>query len=122
MTSKTELFEIYPAWRDEAGADVFRVMLNAEHAVFGGHFPDNPILPGVCSLMIVRECAWQTAGVRLRYVAVKESKFLSAITPDADLTVKLKLSEEENTYSLNATISSGETIMLKLKATLTSDE
>ena len=32
-----------------------RVKLNSNHEIFSGHFPDNPILPGVCALQIAKE-------------------------------------------------------------------
>lgn len=96
----------------------FRVRLNADHAVFAGHFPGNPVLPGVCSLQIVRECASLLAGRPLRYVSIRESKFLSVITPDTLLEVDVRLADG----NLTATISGGGATVLKLKATLESDE
>ena len=115
-----ELFEIFPG-REEG---TFEVRLNPHHAVFGGHFPGNPVLPGVCSMMIVRECASLLAARPLRYASVRESKFLAAITPDIRLEVRVKLSDPdaEGDYPLDAVIRHGETIMLKLKARLTPDE
>ncbi len=101
---------------------IFEVRLNPGHAVFQGHFPGNPVLPGICSLMIVRECASRMAGRPLEYASVRESKFLAAITPDNHLTVDLKLSNDNGDYLLAATICCGETTMLKLKARLKSDE
>ncbi len=106
--------------RPESG--LFEVRLNPSHAIFRGHFPGNPVLPGVCSLMIVRECASLSAGVPLRYASLGESKFLAAITPDARPTVGLKLSKDSGGYTLGATIRCGETVMLKLKARLEPDE
>lgn len=111
------LFEIISGRED----GVFEVRLNPDHAVFQGHFPGNPVLPGVCSLMIVRECASRTVGLPLRYVSVRESKFLATITPDARLTVELKLSTDGSDFPLDAKICCGETIMLKLKARLKSN-
>jgi 3-hydroxyacyl-[acyl-carrier-protein] dehydratase len=104
-----------------AGAEqgTFEATLNPDHAVFAGHFPGNPVLPGVCSMMIVRECASRMAGKQLRYAAVGECKFLSAITPELELKIRLNINYD---FSLNATIHCGETVMLKLKARLTTDD
>ncbi len=116
-----DLYEIFPG-REQG---TFEVGLNARHAVFGGHFPGNPVLPGVCSMMIVRECASLLAARPLRYASVRESKFLAAITPDARLEVRVKLSNDADAggaYPLDAVIRHGETTMLKLKARLTPDE
>lgn len=100
----------------------FEVRLNSDHAIFQGHFPDNPVLPGICSLMIVRECASRLAGMSLEYASVREGKFLAAITPENSPMVRLKLSDVGGVYSLDATICCGETTMLKLKACLKSNE
>ncbi len=108
------LYEISPC----AEEGLFEVRLNPGHDIFEGHFPGNPVLPGVCSLMIVRECASRMAGVPLRYASVRESKFLAAITPENRLDIRLKLTEEGDNHQLSATINSGDTTMLKLKADL----
>ncbi len=106
----------------------FRVRLDPQHAIFRGHFPGNPVLPGICSLMIVRECASRMAGAPLRYNCVQESKFLSAIIPAPDtlLAVRIKLSQgpQAGQYGLDATIQDAEAgvTMLKLKASLQPDE
>jgi 3-hydroxyacyl-[acyl-carrier-protein] dehydratase len=113
-----ELFSI-TACPEEGRSEV---LLNPDHAIFRGHFPDKPVLPGVCSMMIVRECASLIAGRPLRYASVRECKFLAAITPDASLSVEVRLTPEEDDYRLDATIESGETTMLKIKARLTADE
>jgi 3-hydroxyacyl-[acyl-carrier-protein] dehydratase len=101
---------------------LFEVRLNPDHDLFRGHFPDNPVLPGVCSMMIVRECASLIAGRSLRYAAVRECKFLAAITPGDSLSVRLRLTTEDDDHTLDATIHHSETTMLKLKARLIPDE
>lgn len=47
----------------------FRVRLDAAHPVYAGHFPGNPVLPGVCTLQIVRECLERGTGRRHRFTA-----------------------------------------------------
>ncbi|MBK7285755.1 MAG: hypothetical protein IPI95_00850 [Flavobacteriales bacterium] len=38
------------------------VHLDEHHAVFKGHFPDRPVMPGVCTLQIVTGTAGRTLG------------------------------------------------------------
>lgn len=35
---------------------VVQVMLNPQHAIYSGHFPQQPVVPGVCMLQIIKEC------------------------------------------------------------------
>jgi len=149
------LYEILPRTNGLEGANAFEgafeVQVAAEHAVFGGHFPGNPVLPGVCTMMIVRECASLAAGRPLRYAAVGECKFTAAIAPGDLLTVELRLAAEgaesgngaevtggtKGTGGANgaegadgtgggctlaATVRTGEVNALKIKAKLTPDE
>ncbi len=107
----------------EGPEGVFEVTLNPDHALFDGHFPGHPVLPGVCSLMIVRACSERVAGMPLRYAVVRESKFLAAILPaGAPLAVHVRLAEKAGGYALEAAVCRKKSIMVKLKAELTLDE
>lgn len=33
-----------------------RVMLNPQHSLYAGHFPQQPVVPGVCTLQMIKEC------------------------------------------------------------------
>jgi 3-hydroxyacyl-[acyl-carrier-protein] dehydratase len=45
----------------EKGDDFVKIELNPTHAIFSGHFPNNPILPGVCALQIAKELLQKSA-------------------------------------------------------------
>ncbi|MGN1240221.1 MAG: hypothetical protein ACI4TV_05040 [Paludibacteraceae bacterium] len=36
---------------------MFRVALNADCEVYQGHFPGEPVCPGVCNIQMIKECA-----------------------------------------------------------------
>jgi len=40
---------------DNEGIAIAKISLIKDHEVFRGHFPDNPILPGVCTVQIIKE-------------------------------------------------------------------
>lgn len=101
------------------GNAVFDVKINAEHSIFEGHFPNNAVFPGVCSLMLIRKVACEVIGREMRYEQIKECKFLAVILPDkcACLEVNVLFSEIENRqYKIGSTISCNGNIMVKLKA------
>lgn len=109
------LFTIASKSVTENGA-TFTVMLDANHRVFDGHFPGNPVLPGVMSMLIVRKCAEDILGIKTHFGAVKEIKYLQTIIPDGNsLTVNVACAEKVVT----ADISSSEGVaLMKMKGTL----
>lgn len=60
---------------------VFRICLDPESALFRGHFPGHPILPGVCSMQIIRECAERLTGKHMGYRKVRLCRFSNVIVP-----------------------------------------
>jgi 3-hydroxyacyl-[acyl-carrier-protein] dehydratase len=62
---------------------VVGLTLNAGHPIFDGHFPGNPVVPGVCLIQMVMEVTkivLSSAGV-LRLVSASQIKFISFIDP-----------------------------------------
>ncbi|MCD7901141.1 MAG: hydroxymyristoyl-ACP dehydratase [Bacteroides sp.] len=95
--------------------------LNASHPIYEGHFPETPILPGVVTLQIIKECAEEITKKTLQYIQIGSCKFLSAINPtkNSELQLTLTLKEtEENKLQLLAEGMAGENSFIKLKATL----
>lgn len=93
------------------------VKLNTSHPVYGGHFPDQPVLPGVCTLQMIRECAGMILNRNIRYKAIIQCKLTSAIMPDhRPVDIFITLGGDE---TLHATVKVEDTIMLKLKSIFT---
>lgn len=118
------LFKVVESEMKE-GLHHFRVCINPDHSIFEGHFPNMPVMPGVCTLDMTKQIISGVVGSRLRYSQIKDCKFLAAILPREEplLNVKLELSDAlEGDYKVNCEISSNDLVMLKLKATLTNDQ
>ncbi len=98
------------------------VLLNPQHAIFKGHFPQTPVLPGVCQIQLCTEILNAVLQKNYQITNVLSVKFLSFVNPEenADLAVQLDFSEAENGLSLNASIHKENVIFLKLKAILKS--
>lgn len=56
---------------------------------FSGHFPDNPVLPGIVQIMAAAHVAGRGAPLALR--AVRRCKFLRPVRPDQSLAVTVAL-------------------------------
>ncbi|MUH35365.1 3-hydroxyacyl-ACP dehydratase [Zobellia amurskyensis] len=95
------------------------VKLNAAHDVFKGHFPGNPVMPGVCMIQIIKELTEQATGKTLFLSVASNIKFMAIINPEKNDVVQLTLtiSEEDTTVKVKNTTSFEETLALKLSAT-----
>jgi 3-hydroxyacyl-[acyl-carrier-protein] dehydratase len=79
----------------EATSGNFTLRLNASHSIYRGHFPDNPITPGVCSLEIFIELMEVNFSWCGQLAEVETIKFLNFISPLAtsEITVDLQILE-----------------------------
>lgn len=91
------------------GSTVFSVRLDPSDAVFDGHFPGRPVLPGVCSIQIIKDCAERIAGERLVLVNMIRCRFVSLIVPERqnilDVSVSLDGQDGGRRYLLKASVS-----------------
>ena len=117
-----DLFTSIDNYLAQEGHYAFRVRLDASHPVYRGHFPGHPVLPGVCTLQLVRECLNRGTGRRFRYAAIRECKFLGMIVPQADtlLDIDIRLADDGTAAKkVTCLVTNNEKTVLKLKATAT---
>ena len=108
-----DFYEVISRKDREDGSAVFEVRLNPQCSVYEGHFPGEPISPGVCNIEMIRECAELVAGRPLRIEEVSLCRFLKLVTPAAvpQAQIIIRLSDV-----LEATMSSGGEDYVTLKA------
>jgi 3-hydroxyacyl-[acyl-carrier-protein] dehydratase len=70
------------------------VTLNPAHPIFSGHFPGQPVLPGVCMLEMVKEILEELLQQKLRISKGPQIKFLSMIISDKDPDFTIELHYE----------------------------
>ena len=58
------------------------VKLNPNHGVYLGHFPEQPVVPGVIQLQIVKELLEEVMQAKLMMNNVIQVKYLVPITPN----------------------------------------
>jgi 3-hydroxyacyl-[acyl-carrier-protein] dehydratase len=96
------------------------ITLNKNHDIFKGHFPGNPVTPGVCMMQIIKEITESVLNVSLTMVSTTNVKFMAIINPEvnAKLTLDLDISENEaSEIKVKNTTSFEDTIALKLSNT-----
>ena len=68
------------------------IKFNAGHSIFKGHFPGQPVLPGVCMMQMVKEMTEVYIGKKIRLLKARELKFLSFINPAEQASIQMELS------------------------------
>lgn len=101
----------------EKGKVQSEIKLNETHDIFKGHFPDSPVVPGVCLIQISKELLEKSLNTSTQLIQSSQVKFLAIVDPtvDAVLNVALETKEQEGLISANAVISAGEKVFFKFK-------
>ena len=120
-------------------AGVFRVALNADCEVYQGHFPGEPVCPGVCNIQMIKECTEMllqggavsrphqerednTAAPSMLLSHIKQCRLTTLVTPQQHPEVEVRvaiLSRSEDTITFRGTIGKGEEVYMELKGELT---
>ncbi len=108
------LNKLYTIRRLDANQDgsgfTAEIDLDAGHPLFEGHFPGNPILPGVCTVQIIKEVLEQSIHRTLRMSKAGNIKYLGFVNPVTMpvLTFQLQTkSGDAGNISCSAIVSSG---------------
>lgn len=90
-------FTISSIQTEEKGI-VAHIDINPQHEIFKGHFPDNPITPGVVQVKIVEEILKEHLKRTLKLKKLGRCKFLAIMNPETldDLSVKIDLEKSED--------------------------
>jgi len=94
--------------------------LRADEYFFQGHFPGNPIMPGV----LLCEACFQTGAILMGgdkqtglgvVTRIKDTKFKNFARPGDTLTIDITLDDKvDNAYYMSGTIFVGEKLILKI--------
>ncbi|MDF7823381.1 hypothetical protein P4B35_05105 [Pontiellaceae bacterium B12227] len=69
---------------------------------FKGHFPEQPVLPGVCQITLAMVMADRIRGCRTQLSAVTNAKFVSMVVPEQPLEIACVLSGDKLTANLTS--------------------
>ena len=107
------------AFQQEGQEVKAKIHLNKDHDIFNGHFPGNPVMPGVCMLQIIKELTEQATAKNLFLSVSSNIKFMAIINPEINPTLSLTISitETDDEIKIKNISSFEETIALKLSAT-----
>jgi len=116
------LYKIQSSSKIEERVYEFIVEINPEHHLFKGHFPQRPILPGVCTIQIVKECICSVLDKELHFMNITQCKFMGMIDPNIDNKLLINISintDNPNEIIVNSSIINSNVNVFKIKAALT---
>ncbi len=105
---------------DSAGKLTAVIHFDKTHEIFQGHFPGQPVVPGVCMIQMVKEILVQVVGNATRLEVADLVKFLTVIDPRETSTVYMELiysNLENDRVKISATLFNEEIIYFKMRGT-----
>ena len=96
------------------------VELNKSDDIFKGHFPDQPVLPGVCMMQMIREILETFFQVKLQLLKADDVRFTAMVDPtkDAQLIVQIQFIRKDNSIQTKSKIPKmDEIVCCKMQAT-----
>jgi 3-hydroxyacyl-[acyl-carrier-protein] dehydratase len=99
--------------------------LNEKHTIFDGHFPEKPVVPGVCMMQLVKEVTETALRKELRLTKAAEIKFLKIIDPNETRIIHIQLkynTEEDGAIIFVASLFKDSLIYFKIKGSFQQSE
>ena len=96
------------------------IKLVEDHAIFKGHFPGQPVLPGVCMMEMVAEITGDYLNKSFRISGGPLIKFLRMIDPQMNPVINFEIKYFESGHSIitNGKIFSGSDTFMKFQLNL----
>ncbi len=93
--------------------------LNKEHEVYEGHFPGNPVVPGVCLTQLIKEIMESVENMELSLVYADNIKFMAVVNPEINnrlqIDLKVKYDTEQNLIKVNSVTHFNDQVFYKFK-------
>ena len=94
------------------------VEINPQHPIFEVHFPDNPVVPGVCLIQMIRETLETIHQKKFRLTKADEIKFMNMVIPSLNPKLTLEIQprlKSENPFAFSIIVSAEGVIFIKMK-------
>ncbi|HIP31505.1 MAG TPA: 3-hydroxyacyl-ACP dehydratase [Crocinitomicaceae bacterium] len=116
MLGKTDFYTLNKVTENEDSTS-YTITINKNHPIFKGHFPGNPVTPGVAQMDIVKELVAKHLQKEVSMEEMPSCKFLAVLNPEtnADVDVILKFSKED-AQRVSVVIKDAEVSYLKMVA------
>lgn len=92
------------------------ISIDPKHAIYEGHFPNNPVTPGVVQLELVKEILGTHFNKTIHMRSLNSSKFLAVLNPEKTPEALFKMTvteQEDQSLKVSGQLSNSEGICLK---------
>lgn len=98
-----------------------KVEINPENNMFEGHFPDNPVTPGVIQLQLVKELLEAALKKELEVLTMSRVKFLSILNPNETPVIEVvaEVKQQDGQVDIKAAGMAGQVNFFKFYASYT---
>jgi len=102
------------------GLHCWQLVLHKDCDIYRGHFPQQAIAPGVCSIEMIKACAEDLLGTPLRINHIAQCRFTELITPDthSQLCLQMQVDAQPEGWQIVASLHHQDKVCLELKASL----
>ncbi|MFI5155329.1 MAG: 3-hydroxyacyl-ACP dehydratase [Chitinophagales bacterium] len=114
---KNDFYTLQSLESEEGGLKA-GILINVNHPILQGHFPGQPVVPGVCMVQIVKELLEERLAGKFGLASADHIKFLSLIDPRITpaFTAELKFEIiDSQLVKVNAGFSHGDILYFKLQ-------
>ncbi|MEO6230630.1 MAG: 3-hydroxyacyl-ACP dehydratase [Ferruginibacter sp.] len=95
------------------------LQIDASHKIFEGHFPGQPVVPGVCMMQMIKEILEMDLGKKTQLTVADQLKFLTVIDPTQTNSIQSELkysTGEDGRIHLTAQLYNEAVTYFKMKA------
>jgi 3-hydroxyacyl-[acyl-carrier-protein] dehydratase len=112
-----DLYSIKDLKEEENNTISANIDINDKHIIFKGHFPNRPVMPGVCLTNMITDVISAYVKEAQFLQSADFIKFINLVIPSETYSVKVlvKLLSGNDSLAAEASIVSGNTTFLKLK-------
>jgi 3-hydroxyacyl-[acyl-carrier-protein] dehydratase len=95
--------------------------INWLHDIFSGHFPGNPVLPGVVQVQMITDTCNEALNTKFILTRASNIKYLNMVVPEICniLSIDIEILQQGSDYGITAILFHKDLIFLKLKGYLT---
>ena len=106
MLLENKYYKVLRVREEGEGKAVYHLAILPDCNVYEGHFPGNPVCPGVCNIQTIKECASLLTGKELRISSIKQCLFKAIASPTIcpEVDVQVEVTEADGNYTIVATI------------------